>query len=157
MGFAKEPAMNASKILVPTDFSTLGQTALEMATSLARDQGAKLLIVHVEEPPVAYGGGELYYGIEEPNREGLKRMLSEVLPSDTAVSYEHRLLVGSPATAIVFLAEKENVDMIVMPTHGRTGLLRLLMGSVAEEVVRKAKCPVLTVKSVAKRLEKAVK
>lgn len=147
--------MNATKILVPTDFSSLGQKALEMATSLARDQGAKLLIVHVEEPPVAYGGGELYYGLEEPNREELKRMLSEVVPTDTTVSYEHRLIIGSPATAIVFLAEKENVDMIVMPTHGRTGLLRLLMGSVAEEVVRKAKCPVLTVKSTAARLEKA--
>jgi nucleotide-binding universal stress UspA family protein len=84
-------------------------------------------------------------------------MLSEVVPTDTTVSYEHRLIVGSPATAIVFLAEKENVDMIVMPTHGRTGLSRLLMGSVAEEVVRKAKCPVLTVKSAAKRPEKAAK
>jgi nucleotide-binding universal stress UspA family protein len=141
--------MNASKILFPTDFSTLGQTALEMATSLARDRGAKLLIAHVEEPPMAYGGGEFYYGIDEPNREELKRMLSEVVPTDPNVGYEHRLLVGSPAGAIVYLAEKERVDMIVMPTHGRTGLLRLLMGSVAEEVVRKAKCPVLTVKSAA--------
>lgn len=141
--------MNAHKILVPTDFSTLAQTALEMATSLARDRGAKLLIVHVEEPPTAYGGGELYYGIEEPNREELKRMLSEVIPTDPSVSYEHRLLIGSPASGINHLAEREEVDLIVMPTHGRTGLLRLLMGSVAEEVVRKAKCPVLTVKAAA--------
>jgi nucleotide-binding universal stress UspA family protein len=148
--------MNAHKILFPTDFSTAGQAALEMATSLARDRGAKLLIAHVEEPPMAYGGGELYYGIEEPNRDELRRMLSEVLPSDPAVGYEHRLMVGSPATAIVHLAEKESVDMIVMPTHGRTGVLRLLMGSVAEEVVRKAKCPVLTVKAAAPKPEKAV-
>jgi universal stress protein A len=149
--------MNASKILFPTDFSTLGQSALETATSLARDRGAKLLIVHVEEPPIAYGGGELYYGINEPDREDLKRMLSEVMPTDESVGYEHRLLVGTPAGAIVHLAEKEAVDMIVMPTHGRTGLLRLLMGSVAEEVVRKAKCPVLTVKPAAEVLEKAGK
>jgi len=142
--------MNAHKILFPTDFSTLGQTALEMATSLARDRGAKLLVVHVEEPPMAYGGGELYYGIEEPDHHELKRMLAKVVPTDPAVGFEHRLLIGSPATAIVHLAEKESVDMIVMPTHGRTGLLRLLMGSVAEEVVRKAKCPVLTVKAAAK-------
>jgi nucleotide-binding universal stress UspA family protein len=140
--------MNA-KILVPTDFSTLGQAALETATALARERGAKLIIAHVEEPPMAYGGGELYYGMEEPDRKELQRMLSEVVPTDPAVGYEHRLLVGSPATAIVYLAEKENVDMIVMPTHGRTGLTRLLMGSVAEEVVRKAKCPVLTVKAAA--------
>jgi universal stress protein A len=147
--------MNAHKILFPTDFSTLGQTALEMATSLARDRGAKLLIVHVEEPPVAYGGGEMYYGIDEPNRDELKKMLDEVVPTDPAVGYEHRLMIGSPASAIVHLAEKEGVDMIVMPTHGRTGLLRVLMGSVAEEVVRKAKCPVLTVKAAAPKPERA--
>jgi nucleotide-binding universal stress UspA family protein len=143
--------MSAHKILFPTDFSTQGEPALEMATSLARDRGAKLLIIHVEEPPMAYGGGELYYGIEEPDREELKRMLSEVLPTDPTVGFEHRLCLGSPAGTIVHMAEKEKVDMIVMPTHGRTGLTRMLMGSVAEEVVRKAKCPVLTVKTAAKK------
>jgi universal stress protein A len=141
--------MNAHKILYPTDFSTMGQAALDMATSLARDGGARLLIVHVEEPPVVYGGGELYCGIEEPDRKELQRMLSEVVPLDASVACEHRLLVGNPAGAILQLAETEDVDMIVMPTHGRTGLLRLLMGSVAEEVVRKAKCPVVTVKATA--------
>lgn len=141
--------MSASKILFPTDFSTLGQAALEMATSLARDRGAKLVIVHVEEPPMAYGGGELYYGIAEPDREELHRMLTAVVPTDPSVGYEHSLMIGSPATAIVHLAEQEHVDMIVMPTHGRTGIGRLLMGSVAEEVVRNAKCPVLTVKAAA--------
>jgi nucleotide-binding universal stress UspA family protein len=147
--------MNAPKILYPTDFSTTGQTALEMATSLARDRGATLVIVHVEEPPMAYGGGELYYGIDEPSREDLKRMLSEVVPADPAVACEHRLMIGSPATAILEMAERENAELIVMATHGRTGLLRLLMGSVAEEVVRKAKCPVLTVKPAATALAKA--
>jgi len=147
--------MNAPKILFPTDFSTLGQTALEMATSLARDRGAKLLIAHVEEPPMAYGGGELYYGIDEPNREELQRMLAAVVPTDPSVGYEHRLMIGSPAAAIVHLAEKEEVEMIVMPTHGRTGLLRVLMGSVAEEVVRKARCPVLTIKATAPAPAKA--
>ena len=139
--------MNALKILYPTDFSTTGRTALEMATSLARDRGAMLLIVHVEEPPTAYGGGEFYYGLDEPNREELQRMLAEVMPTDPAVKCEHRLILGAVASSIVHLAEKEGVELIVMPTHGRTGLTRLLMGSVAAEVVRKAKCPVLTVKN----------
>src|SRR4029079_14054435 len=139
--------MNA-KILYPTDFSTTGKTALEMATSLARDRGASLVIVHVEEPPMAYGGGEFYYGIEDPNREEIKRMLVEVVPADPAVPYEHKLMVGSPATAIIEMARRENVEMIAMASHGRTGLTRLLMGSVAEEVVRKAGCPVLVVKMV---------
>src|SRR5262245_61107341 len=101
--------MNARKILYPVDFSTTGQTALEMATSLARDRGASLVIVHVEEPPVAYGGGEFYYGIDEPNREELKRMLAEVVPVDPAVKYEHRLMVGTPATAIIEMARREDV------------------------------------------------
>lgn len=138
--------MNTRKILYPTDFSTTGKTALEMATSLARDTGATLVIVHVEEPPMAYGGGEFYYGLEEPNRDELRRMLAEVAPTDPNVPCERRLMIGTPATAIVELAQRENVDMIVMATHGRTGLSRVLMGSVAEEVVRKAHCPVLTVK-----------
>jgi nucleotide-binding universal stress UspA family protein len=142
--------MKTPKILFPTDFSTLGQAALEMATSLARDRGAKLIIAHVEEPPMAYGGGEFYYGLDEPNRDELKKMLVEVIPADPSVEYEHRLILGNPATAILHLAEQEGVDFVVMPTHGRTGLLRMLMGSVAEEVVRKAKCPVLTVKATAK-------
>jgi nucleotide-binding universal stress UspA family protein len=152
----KQIAMNAPTILYPTDFSELGKSALDLATSLARDRGARLLIVHVEEPPIAYGGGELYYGVEEPDRGLLQRMLANVVPLDAAVHYEHRLLSGSPARAIVQCAETESVDMIVMPTHGRTGLLRLLMGSVAEEVVRKAKCPVLTVKGVVRAPAKAV-
>ena len=141
--------MSAPKIVFPTDFSTAGQAALAMASSLARDKGGKLVIVHVEEPPMAYGGGELYYGIDEPDQDELRRMLVEVMPTDPSVPCEHRLVVGSPATAIVQLAEQEGAEMIVMPTHGRTGLLRMLMGSVAEEVVRKAKCPVLTVKAAA--------
>jgi nucleotide-binding universal stress UspA family protein len=138
--------MNAPKILFPTDFSTLSKTALDTATALARDRGAKLLIVHVQEPPIAYGGGEFYYGIKEPDRRDLQRMLQEVLPSDPVVGYEHRLIAGTPAEAIVNLAKTEAVDMIVLATHGRTGLFRLLMGSVAEAVVRRATCPVLTVK-----------
>lgn len=138
--------MKAKTILFPTDFSHTGDAALELATMLARDSGASLLIVHVEEPPLAYGGGELYYGIPEPATEDLKKMLLEVKPSDPKVSYEHRLITGDPASAMVKLAEEEGVDMIVLGTHGRTGLLRLLMGSVAEAVVRRAKCPVLTFK-----------
>src|SRR6188474_2644768 len=109
--FRKEQTMNTPKILFPTDFSTTGQTALELATSLARDRGAKLVIAHVEEPPMAYGGGEFYYGIDMPDRKELEKMLSGVVPTDPSVGYEHKLLVGSPATAIVYLAEKEGVEM----------------------------------------------
>jgi universal stress protein A len=138
--------MKAKRILFPTDFSAYGQEALRWATVLARDTGATLVIAHVEEPPMAYGGGEMYFPSEEGNREELKQALVKIVPPDSKVPFEHKLLVGDPANAIVEAAEQEHADLIVIGTHGRTGLTRLLMGSVAEAVVRKAKCPVLTVK-----------
>jgi nucleotide-binding universal stress UspA family protein len=141
--------MIARKILFPTDFSPSSNEGLRWATALARDSGATLIIAHVEEPPMAYGGGELYLGVEEDTREQLRKALVQIVPADPAVPFEHKLLVGDPATAIVDAAESENVDLIVMATHGRRGLTRLLMGSVAEAVVRRAKCPVLTVKQPA--------
>ena len=138
--------MNAKKILFPTDFSHTGDAALNTAATLAREWGAKLIIAHVEEPPLAYGGGEMYYGMPEPRTADLAKMLEEVVPGKTPVPCEHRLITGEPSEAIIRLAEAEQVDLIVMGTHGRTGLSRFLMGSVAEAVVRGAKCPVLTLK-----------
>lgn len=138
--------MKAEKILLPCDFSVSDKATLAMATALARDTGAKLIIMHVEEPPLAYGGGEMYYGMPDPGTEELEKMLSEIVPADKSVPYEHHLITGDPAAAIVRMADEENVDMIVISTHGRTGLSRLLMGSVAEAVVRRAKCPVLTLR-----------
>lgn len=142
--------MHADKILFPTDFSSASEQALRWATSLARDSGASITILHVEEPPMAYGGGEMYVGFDDAaTKEELRRVLVQVVPSDHNVAFDHKLLVGDPANAIVHEAEAENADLIVMGTHGRTGLTRLLMGSVAEAVVRRAKCPVLTVKQPA--------
>jgi nucleotide-binding universal stress UspA family protein len=139
--------MNSKTILFPTDFSTLADAALEYATAMALNAQAKLLIVHVEEPVSMYGGGELYYGVPEPDDTALRAMLTELKPSDPRVNFEPLLVRGMPATEIVRLAEEHEVQMIVMGTHGRSGLGRLLMGSVAEAVVRRASCPVLTVKS----------
>ena len=136
--------MKFNTILFPTDFSHTGDAALELATALARDTGARLLIVHVEEPPLAYGSGEMYYGMAEPSTEQLMAMLKKVVPSDPSVPCEHRLITDDPAGGLVDIAKEDGVDMIVMGTHGRTGLKRLLMGSVAEAVVRRAPCPVVT-------------
>jgi nucleotide-binding universal stress UspA family protein len=141
--------MNAQKILFATDFSSASDAALRYASALARDTGAKLLIVHVEEPPVAYGTGEMYFEPIETTRPGLEETLTLVRPTIPTVVCEHQLLLGNPAQELVELAEREKVDLIVMGTHGRTGLSRLLMGSVAEEVVRRASCPVFTLKQPA--------
>jgi universal stress protein A len=138
--------MAEKKVIFSTDFSSASDVALNYATSLAKSMGARLVIVHVEEPPLAYGGGELYYGIPEPDQAALKNMLTGLAPTDPAVPYEHRMLVGTPANEIVALAEQEKADLIVMGSHGRGGLARLILGSVAEVVVRKASCPVLIVK-----------
>src|SRR5437016_3047942 len=99
--------MNVKTILFPTDFSRSNEAALELAASLARDMNAKLIIVHVEEAPLAYGG-EMYYGIPEPVTTDLGKMLSEVKPKDATVPFEHRMLMGDPADEIVELADSEN-------------------------------------------------
>ena len=142
--------MNYKKILFATDFSPASDAALQYATSLARDSGATLLIAHVEELPMPYVGGEMYFAQPEyPNPE-IRRMLEAVVPPDKSVRYEHRLVMGTAADDIVRLADEEHVDLIVIGTHGRTGLKRVLMGSVAESVMRLATCPVLTLKEAIK-------
>lgn len=138
--------MKIKTILFPTDFSTCSDAGLEYATALARDTGALLLIVHVEEHPVAYGVGEMYYGAFEPDRKRLQAMLDKVIPSDPKVKYEHHLLTGEPADAIATYAKERDADLIVMSTHGRGGVMRILMGSVAESLIRQAQCPVLTLR-----------
>jgi len=138
--------MKYKKILFATDFSPASDNALQYATALARDSGAELCIAHVEEMPMPYAGGEMYFAAPEyPNPE-VRRMLEAVIPPDPTVKFRHRLEMGTAADDIVRVAEEENADLIIIGTHGRTGLMRVLMGSVAESVMRYAKCPVLTVK-----------
>ncbi len=144
--------MPTKTILFPTDFSTASDAALVHAEALAKQSGARLLIVHVEEPPLAYGGGELYYGIPEPDSERILTMLEDVRPRDPAVPFAHKLKMGDPAGEIVRLATDEQAEMIVLGTHGRTGMVRLLMGSVAEAIVRRSPCPVLIYRETAEKL-----
>ena len=138
--------MPAKRILFTTDLSNLGNAGLPLATSIARDCGSELIILHVMELPRAYAPGEWTFIPLEPDVEAIKQMLDKVKPTDPAVPYTHRMVPGDPATEIVRLAAEEDVDMIVMSTHGRTGLPRVLMGSVAEAVLRRAPCPVVTLK-----------
>jgi universal stress protein A len=139
-------------ILVPTDFSTASDAALPHAEVLAKQKSASLLILHVEEPPLAYGGGELYYGLPEPSSERILKMLEDVKPSDPSIPCTHRLTMGDPAGEIVRIAAEEGAEMIVLGTHGRSGMTRMLMGSVAEAVVRRAPCPVLVYRAAAETL-----
>jgi nucleotide-binding universal stress UspA family protein len=136
-------------ILHPTDFSEHSEYALWLTDTLAREQGARVILLHVLPPPVSHG--------EVIEREGpdgymdqIWRVLDDLKPPDRAAAYEIRLALGDAAHKIVDVAQEEKVDLIVMGTHGRTGLRRVLMGSVAEHVLRQAPCPVLTVKAPVK-------
>lgn len=144
--------MRILKILVPTDFSDSSDAALTLASSLARDNGAQLIVIHVHERDIVYTGfGAAYAALPPEKLRDSKYLLQKITPASPEVDFERRMLEGSPAESIVQFAEQEQIDLIVLGTHGRTGLDRLLMGSVAEVVVRKAPCPVLTIKQPARK------
>ncbi len=133
-------------ILHPTDFSARSKSAFDFACALARDYDARLVVVHVKPPQMM--GGEVHALIttpEEVDRE-LRGELDKLQPHDASIKIERILKEGDAGTQILHMAKEISSDVIVMGTHGRTGLSRLLMGSVAEAVSRKAHCPVLTVK-----------
>ena len=139
--------MNARIILFATDFSPQSDFALTWATSLARDTHAKLIILHVEQIGVPYGGGEIYSEyVLGYQSDSIKKRLEKMRPADSQVRCSHRMATGKPAIEIIRVAEEVGADMIVMSTHGRSGLPRMLMGSVAEDVVRHAHCLVVVVK-----------
>jgi nucleotide-binding universal stress UspA family protein len=135
-----------STILHPTDFSPASGLAFRLASALARDHGARLVVVHVVATPVPVAAEWVCTLPAEIDWEAIEARLDRLCPEDPAVSREYRLLEGEAAPEILRLARETEADLIVMGTHGRTGLGRLLMGSVAERVVRAALCPVVTVK-----------
>ncbi|MFO0866294.1 MAG: universal stress protein [Gemmataceae bacterium] len=145
-------------ILHPTDFSADSAYAFDLACALARDHNGRVVVAHVgPTPTLGYSEGMIMPPDPEFLHAPLRDKLAAVRADDCTIEVEHRFLVGVAAEEIVRLAEELHCDLIVMGTHGRTGLRRVLMGSVAEQVLRKAPCPVLTVKSVgsmsAKRAE----
>jgi len=134
-------------ILHPTDFSDRSQFAFRVACALARDYGARLVVLHADYLPVALYGEVIAPPRPEGYRETITDQLHQFTPPDPNIQVEYRLNEGEPVTEILGVAEEINADLIVMGTHGRTGLERLLMGSVAEQVLRRAACPVLTVRA----------
>lgn len=134
-------------ILHPTDFSKQSRNAFEVACALARDYGAKLIVTHVVAPPVIVFGEGVIAPEMENTRPQLQKQLQQVLPRQGTIAIEHYLIDGDMAPEIVRMAKEHHCDVIVMGTHGRTGVGRMLLGSVAEQVVRRAPCPVLTIKT----------
>ncbi|HEY7156605.1 MAG TPA: universal stress protein [Gemmataceae bacterium] len=158
-------------ILHPTDFSDYSEFAFRLACALARDYNARLILLHVISPSMAIYGGSPVPTEKGADVEEAKECLRERekshwrLPCSTDFlvgeakeklrqlegqahhgRVESQVMEGDPVDMILRTAEETNSDVIVMGTHGRTALARVLMGSVAESVLRKAPCPVLTSK-----------
>ena len=140
-----------SRILVPVDFSAQSDAALEDAIDLARRLDGKIVLLHVlSVPAFAFPDASIpmpaqtVVEIQNASRTQLLQLEERVRKAGVGVST--RLLEGAPFVEIVRAARSEQADLIVMGTHGRSGLRHALLGSVAEKVVRKAPCPVLVVR-----------
>jgi nucleotide-binding universal stress UspA family protein len=123
------------RILYATDFSSYSNQAYFHAIALAEHHEASLTISFVYTP-----------GADSGERRYWRRQLENIRPENPGIPVNHVFLEGDPATEIVRFANESGIDLVVMGTHGRTGVERLLMGSVAEKVMREAHCSVLVVK-----------
>ena len=139
-------------IVVPTDFSEQSLTALDYAVGLAGSYGARLKVIFVNEPGLKIAD-MAWVGVDEramseqnaaEARRSIEKVVLDRVPVDIPADAE--ILHGDAVARIIEYASDVNADLIVMATHGRTGLSHVLLGSVAEHVVRKAPCPVLTFK-----------
>jgi nucleotide-binding universal stress UspA family protein len=133
-------------ILVPTDFSKHAGTALDVARTLARDHGARLIVLHVD---MQYSGTLAMTIDPGTSRKALDAIREQLEGSDLKCSVETQLRIGDPVDEILEAIATENPDLVVVGSHGRTGLRRLIMGSVAEAVLRRSPCPVITVRTPA--------
>lgn len=141
------------RILVATDFSPASGPAMQEAAKLARGSGAELLIAHAYEPPSplridGYVAPWIYNEWDDTLRNEAVLALMPLVESARKEGINARLVVlkGTPFKAITEAAGSEHADLVVMGTHGRTGLSRLVLGSVAARVAASAPCPVLTVR-----------
>jgi nucleotide-binding universal stress UspA family protein len=162
--------MPYTHILAPTDFSPVANRALAHAFAEAESHNARLTLLHAlhhhpdtevyyfkgqpaaprgfasEFGDVTVASGSTQTTIRRDYIEESLMQLRELVPHSFTGTWETEVAAGAPANAIVRLAQERNVDLIVMSTHGRTGLSHLLLGSVAERVVREAPCPVLIIR-----------
>jgi universal stress protein A len=130
------------RILCPVDFSETSLKALGYAQRLAAAAEAEVILLHAFDAPQSYDD----LSQTKPADPTLEPRLHELRPASPQVKFRHVLHAGPPGEVICWLAEDQHCDLIVMGTHGRAGLKHLLFGSVAEHVLRHARCPVLTVR-----------
>lgn len=148
---------NFQRVLVTTDFSDIADHAVGHAFRIAADHGAEVILCHVVDmPPPPNPLYAHYYATDMLRPENRRQIearslqaLTERVPrSGPLAAVRHREIVvdGEPVAEIVALARKEQVDLLVIATHGRTGIKHMVLGSVAERVIRQVHCPVLVVR-----------
>lgn len=146
----RRPSLRARRILVPLDFSGKSRQALEYAIPLAELSGGKISLLHVLPPAYVPGEASFAYlpvdtpGLEAEVKKRLRTVADELIPEGMLDKLFVR--TGTPYHEIVAAARRHKADMIVISTHGNSGITRVLLGSTAERVVRHASCPVLTVR-----------
>ena len=138
--------MKTKRILCPVDFSPCSHTAFEHARELARASNATLVLLHVMPPPPTYVSGYAGYGWLPPYNPEPDERLEALEVANDGLKVERVHLVGIEGETIVRFADQTDCDLIVMGTHGYGGFTRFLLGSVADYVIRHAKCPVSVVK-----------
>ncbi len=135
--------VNVKKILYPTDFSSYSNQAYFHAVALAETHGASLTVLYVYSGPKTDNGTVSNASAE---KEYWQSQLEQIRPANLDIPVSHVLIDGDPATEIARYAADAQIDLIVMGTHGRSGLERMLMGSVAEQTLRNAPCSVMIAK-----------
>jgi universal stress protein A len=142
-----------NRILVPIDFSSYSKEALQYAVPFARKFKAELILLHVVEPaiyPADFNFGQVGIpSIEDELRGKAVEELNKLVEKETKRRARSSIMVrvGKPFIEIINAAKEENIDLIIMATHGHSGIEQILFGSTAERVVRKSHCPVLTVRT----------
>ena len=135
------------KVLVPVDFSDLSFSAIDTALELVADP-SHLIVVHVLQELSPVEPGEIWAQIDhETRKRHTSGALRERLAKDNHEDVTIEVRIGDAGREVAELAEQQNCDLIVLTSHGRTGLKRLLIGSVAERIIRLAHCPVLVLRS----------
>jgi universal stress protein A len=153
--------MKIRRILAPIDFSKISDRCVEQAVELARTLGSEIILLHAVEPLVLagdlFGASAVVNVMDEVQRAAQQGLASRVkrLQEKGRVRCRSVLVNGTAAVAIVDVAARVRADLIMMATHGRSGLSHLFLGSVAERVVRTSRCPVLTVPGASAGARKA--
>lgn len=144
----QEGALNIKRVLYPTDFSAFCEKGLPFAESIAREFGASLTLAYGHEYPMNSPElmSEASAAVAANLESSARRMLDEWKAKVKDVEVSSELRIGSPYRVVQDLVQELNIDLVVVPTHGRSGVAHMFLGSVAERIARHAPCPVLTIR-----------